>query len=106
MSIATLPFEPNPANSSQVVCSQLAQRLRSALAEVHDSITPVWPLKDYVAVNPYGSVSERPLLEARSHLRSFSDCELLPSREYLLAEYHAGRIDIEFASRLCVAKAS
>lgn len=35
------------------------------IQEVSDVIAPVWPLKDYVAVNPYAGVSERPFMEAR-----------------------------------------
>ena len=52
------------------------------LAEVAESIPPVWPLKDYVAVNPYLGLTQRPFLEARSFLRLFSDCETLMPLEY------------------------
>ncbi len=39
------------------------------LKEVSEVIAPVWPLKDYVAVNPYFGLADKPFLSARSFLR-------------------------------------
>ncbi|MEM9825277.1 MAG: DUF2309 domain-containing protein [Planctomycetota bacterium] len=52
------------------------------LADVAEKIAPVWPLKDYIAVNPFAGVSNRKFLDARSFLKVFSDCETLMPLEY------------------------
>ncbi|MGV3483460.1 MAG: YbcC family protein [Planctomycetaceae bacterium] len=61
------------------------------LAEVIEVIAPVWPLKDYVAVNPYAGISQRSFMHCRSFLRLFSDCEMLMPIEHYAAEFHCGR---------------
>jgi uncharacterized protein len=69
--------------------------LEEALAEVSEVIAPVWPLKDYVAVNPYAGISHRSFMDARAYLKVFSDCETLMPIEYFAAEYHHGHFKIE-----------
>lgn len=59
--------------------------------EVGKVIAPVWPLKDYVAVNPYAGIAERSFIEARAFLKVFSDCETLMPLDYYAREYAAGR---------------
>ncbi|WP_083904789.1 YbcC family protein [Rhodopirellula sp. SWK7] len=65
--------------------------VREALKRVSDVIAPVWPLRDYVAVNPYAGLSANSFLEARSLLQSFSDCETLMGIEYYRDAYREGR---------------
>lgn len=77
-----------------------AESLDDLLVRVRDTMAPVWPLKDYVAVNPFLGVSERRFLNARRFLRIFSDCETLMPLSYYAAEYRAGHFstaDIETA---------
>ena len=72
----------------------------SIIGKVSDVIAPVWPLQDYVAVNPYAGVSHRSFMDARSLLKVFSDCETLMPLEHYAAEYHRERFtvaDIESA---------
>ena len=64
------------------------------LQRVQDGVAPVWPLKDYVAINPYSSLSDRRLLSARQFLRGFSDCELLMPLAYYAEEYQRGHLQI------------
>ncbi|MBX3423969.1 MAG: DUF2309 domain-containing protein [Pirellulaceae bacterium] len=70
-------------------------QLEEALAEVTQVIAPVWPLQDYVAVNPYAGISHRSFLDARAYLKAFSDCETLMPIEHYAAEYHHGRLTQE-----------
>ncbi|MEZ6138515.1 MAG: putative inorganic carbon transporter subunit DabA, partial [Pirellulaceae bacterium] len=96
-------------NHLRTACDQLPtcyepfqdySQLEEALAEVVETIAPVWPLKDYVAVNPYAGISHRSFQDARAYLKVFSDCETLMPIEYYSAEYHHGRFaqeDIEVA---------
>lgn len=65
-------------------------RVNELIADVAEAVPPVWPLKDYVAVNPYLGLTERPFLEARTFLQTFSDCEILMPLSYFSAEYQAG----------------
>ncbi len=64
------------------------------MREVSDVIAPVWPLKDYVAVNPYAGVSERPFMEARALLKVFSDCETLMPLDFFARQFEQGRFSI------------
>jgi uncharacterized protein len=70
------------------------------LAEVAEVIAPVWPLQDYVAVNPYAGISHRSFLDARAQMKVFSNCESLMPMEYYAAEFQKDRFtitDIELA---------
>jgi len=56
-----------------------ADSTREVLAAVLDVVAPLWPLQDYVAVNPFLGLASKPFLQARQYLRTIRDCELLPS---------------------------
>ena len=56
--------------------------INDVLKSVQETIAPVWPLKDYVAVNPYGGMSGETFLEAREYLRGVSDCEMFMPLDY------------------------
>ncbi len=93
-----------PANSlldfEQDRFSNTLEFFQSVIDQVSDTIAPVWPLQDYVAVNPYFGISHLSFLEARSYLRSFSDCETLMPLEYYAATYRKNQFtvaDIESA---------
>ena len=66
----------------------------SIIGEVTEVIAPVWPLQDYVAVNPYAGVSHLSFLDARSFMRVFSDCETLMPLEYYASEFHRQRFTL------------
>jgi hypothetical protein len=65
-------------------------RLRQAIQSVQDKIAPVWPLKDYVAVNPFLGMTNRDLLSARRSLRMVSDVELMMPIEYYRNQFRNG----------------
>ncbi len=94
MSIAMQPAVLDETPKSYTVPKQSMHQLHHLLKRVQQSVTPVWPLKDYVAVNPYASLGDMEFMEARAHLRSFSGCEMLPSLSVLAEEYRQGRIDL------------
>lgn len=71
-----------------------AHRLEPAIEYVHDAIAPVWPLRDFVAVNPYGGFADRKFLDVREHIASLSDCEMLMSNEYYQARIAAGKFGL------------
>lgn len=69
--------------------------LRAAIQSVEDAIAPVWPLKNFVAVNPFLGLSDRSFLGARRLLRSVSDCEVLMPLEYFQAKFRRGDFAVE-----------
>jgi uncharacterized protein len=56
--------------------------LRDVLAQVGERIAPVWPLRDYVAVNPWSGLADHHWLDARQELQAVSDREMLLPLEY------------------------
>ncbi len=61
--------------------------LRQALNSVQEKIAPVWPLKDYVAVNPYLGYSDKHFLTARRLLQSVSDFETMMPLDYYREQF-------------------
>ncbi|QDV75569.1 hypothetical protein Spa11_37880 [Botrimarina mediterranea] len=71
-----------------------------ALRGLAETIAPVWPLADYVAVNPYMGLTGTDFLTAREWLRGVSDCELLMPLTYYRQRFvdgYFGRAEIELA---------
>lgn len=66
------------------------RQVEELLDQVSQMVSPVWPLKDWIAVNPYAGLSERSFHESRDYLRVFSKCELLPSMDHFATQYQAG----------------
>ena len=64
--------------------------LVEALGRTARLVTPVWPLTDYVAVNPFLGLVDHDWLAAREFLRSVSVCETLPSLGHFRSRWQAG----------------
>ncbi len=71
------------------------QNLEQTIDNVQSKIAPVWPLSGSVAVNPYGGLSDKKLLDARGHLRSVSECELLMPVDYYKTRLESGAFGLE-----------
>lgn len=74
--------------------------LADVLHSVATAIAPVWPLKDYVAVNPYMGLSDRSFLKARQILRLVCDSDTLMPLSYYQRRFDERAFDIhdiEFA---------
>lgn len=67
--------------------------IHDAVRHVTDVLAPVWPLQDYVAINPFNGVSGRPFLAARQFLRCFSDVETLMPLGYYAEAFREGQFD-------------
>lgn len=95
----------SPDDTASAAPAPADNDLTQTLGEIEAIIPPLWPLKDYVAVNPFLGLSEHPFLTAREMLREVRDCELLPTLDYFrtqLAEGEMGRADIEGALQQCL----
>lgn len=80
-------------------------RLTQAIAGVSALVPPVWPLADYVAVNPFLGFAPARFLDARRTLRDVRDCETLLPAAALLARFEQGGIEtphVEQAFRQCI----
>ncbi|MFM7244100.1 MAG: YbcC family protein [Planctomycetaceae bacterium] len=80
------------------------ERVTAAIADIRTLVPPVWPLQDYVAVNPFQGLANLPFLEARSLLRDVRDCEMLPPASRFVGLFVQGDItaaDVEVALRQC-----
>lgn len=79
--------------------------LEQALKDVHTIVPPLWPLADYVAVNPCVGLTDKPFLDARQLLSNVRDCDLLMPREYFQSLYKTGQLpskDLAAAHAQCL----
>ena len=63
MSIAN-SASPTTKQLSSAFESMPAKHVDEAVQSVQDLVSPVWPLRDYVAVNPYAGLSDLKFMEA------------------------------------------
>jgi uncharacterized protein len=78
--------------------------LKQILREIEQLIPPLWPLCDYVAVNPFLGFSDKSLLETQKILATVKDCSLLMNRDYYSQLYNMDGIttnDIKSACESC-----
>ena len=62
----------------------LAQEAKSLLKNTADKIAPLWSLENFVAVNPYLGMANRPFNEVMQQLKTTADAEpTLPITFYL-----------------------
>lgn len=69
--------------------------LDQALQAVHTIVPPLWPLADYVAVNPCFGLADQSFLSACQQLKSVRDCDLLMPRQYFDALLSEGKITLD-----------
>jgi len=100
----------SPAASSTLRSRPLAspsrlERVTAAIGEISAMVPPVWPLADYVAVNPFVGLAPARFLDARQLLRDVRTCDLLLPAAHFHDLYDRGEIetaDLERAFRECV----
>jgi uncharacterized protein len=66
------------------------QSLVHVLRRIEGRLAPVWPLQDYVAVNPYQGLADHSFLAARRKLRQLSSAEMLMPLSYYAGRFQAG----------------
>lgn len=67
-------------------------RFAETLDRVCGKITPVWPLEDYVALNPYGGFADQTLPQCHQSFRRFSNGTLLMPLHYYAAQFRDGNV--------------
>jgi uncharacterized protein YbcC (UPF0753/DUF2309 family) len=103
----TTPVSPDDplGRDANLVPPSALERVAAAVDAIAAIVPPVWPLADYVAVNPFLGMADQRFLDARQMLRDVRDCELLPTASSLFDPFTRGEItatDIEQAYRQCV----
>ncbi len=94
----SMPASPLTADAKDANC------LSSVLAEIQSIVPPLWPLRDYVAVNPFLGLSGKSFLDARQLLCSVRNCDMLMSRSYfqsLVEDNAVTQADITEALQQC-----
>ena len=66
--------------------------IQDIVQSVQQRIAPVWPLKDYVAVNPYSGFAAKEFLSTREYLRTLSDLELFMPVNYYRQQHAQGSL--------------
>lgn len=99
MKAAVLSFESNKtANSAEAVgrtADQAAMHAPDVLAAIERAvgrIAPVWPLQQFVAVNPFLGLSDRPFAEACEFSAQMGQGQMLMPVNFYLEQYRLGRI--------------
>ena len=85
----TSRFDKSEAGRPGEACDPL---LAQALQDVHKIVPPLWPLTDYVAVNPCVGLTDQSFLRAGQLLSNVRDCDLLMPRQYFQTLCAEGRI--------------
>jgi uncharacterized protein YbcC (UPF0753/DUF2309 family) len=70
------------------------------LKQQKKSISPVWDVRDYVAVNPFFGLRDKPFIHAIKYVQALTGERLMPESAHYKADFAAGKItseDIEFA---------
>ncbi len=84
---AVLPAAPRHGKDVREF-EQLIDRVAAAIG-------PVWPLQDYVAVNPFAGLTGRSFLETRAFLRKFSEIDMLMPISHYAKLYSTGELTVE-----------
>lgn len=74
------------------VAPDLHSELHDAVREACRRIPPLWPLKNFVAVNPFLGLSDRHFIEAAALIRRVGHGDIQMPAEYYLEAIEAGRI--------------
>ena len=78
--------------------------LKQAISEIENLIPPLWPLGDYVAINPFLGYAKLNLLETQKELSKSRECRIFMDRAYFQSMLKAGKFtvsDIEEALQIC-----
>lgn len=90
MTTLTLETTENAVNDSD--SPSTPDRFAGTLESVCGKIAPVWPLEDYVAINPYSGFASQSLTQTHQAFRQFSEGTLLMPLHYYAAEYRDKKV--------------
>lgn len=97
-------IEPHDSTYETGESHEAAVSLPELLNEIQSIIPPLWPLQDYVAVNPFFGLAHKSFLDTRQLYCGTRDCDLLMPGSYFASLLKSGEVsdhDIEEALRQC-----
>ncbi len=71
------------------------EELRPLIQYATGVIAPVWPLEDYVAVNPFVGQTAQQFLEVRNQTRAIRPAEMLMPASYYIEQFDRGLVSAE-----------
>ena len=74
---------------------EAATTLHNMLNDVRETIAPLWPLRDFVAVNPFVGLSKHKFLNARAELRRVRKAEMIMPASHYRGLFESGQIDVD-----------
>lgn len=80
--------------ASTQIDARLLRTCKHAAAQACQSIAPVWPLDQSIAVNPYHQRTGRPVREIAARMAVFAGIHVFPPRAYFRQAWQEGRIHI------------
>jgi len=101
---STVPMPSRRFRRLTPVTPARLERVSRTVADVCGVVPPVWPLQDYVAVNPFLGLAGRRFLDARQLLRDVRACEMLLPATHFQEQFDRGDItsaDVEQAAIQC-----
>jgi uncharacterized protein YbcC (UPF0753/DUF2309 family) len=93
-----------PASAISVLAKLDMDVLNQQIDEACARIAPLWPLKNFIAVNPFFGLRDQTFQEASDTLARTVDSKLYMSRDYYREQFVSGRInreDLEQAIARC-----
>ncbi|MEM9177370.1 MAG: putative inorganic carbon transporter subunit DabA [Myxococcota bacterium] len=81
--------ESLPIEGEEQSAPSTAERVESACA----SVPPLWPLRHFVAVNPYLGLTDRPFEDALAYAERTFDAPAFMDDDYFQRAYREGRFD-------------
>jgi uncharacterized protein YbcC (UPF0753/DUF2309 family) len=74
-----------------------------AFKKASNKLSPLWDVRDYVAVNPFFGFRQEDFLKSINYLKGVSGQEMLPKNKFFLDKYNSKEIndfDLEIATKL------
>lgn len=90
--MTTLTVETNEPVVKTAKSPSTSGRFAGTLKNVCGKIAPVWPLEDYVAINPYSGFASQSLTQTHQAFRQFSEGTLLMPLHYYAAEHRSQKV--------------
>ena len=104
---AITTIEVKKTNYAEHMSAAEKQTLNAQIDEACARIAPLWPLKHFVAVNPFFGLSDKSFQDASDTLARILGHGIYMSRDYYLEQLSSGRItkdDLQTAIQLCHSK--
>ena len=88
-------YAPGPSSMTPPPCAIGRDEIAAAVERAAQAVPPLWPLSDFVAVNPFLGLMDRPFEEASAWLERSAGARTTMPREFYAAAIDSGDITRE-----------